>query len=157
MCSWGYVWQSEVRLSPKRRPFLGGEERFGPVDPSVRRSSRLAPPPKESFQVLIFICLEVFLRGGTKSITMYWLALGMERRVSEAGLSGVTRLRSGCLGVCIRGPAVLYRSNLWLHSKLLPLLALQLLTPQWRDASVRVCLSSCIWQVEQGHRLQAYV
>jgi len=38
----------------------------------------LAPLPKKSFQV---ICLEIFLRGGTKSIIVYRLALGMECHV----------------------------------------------------------------------------
>ena len=77
--------KSKGRLLPKRRPFLGGEERFRPVNPSVRWSSLLAPPPKESFQVPIFICLEIFLRGGTKSIIVYWLALGMEYHVVRSG------------------------------------------------------------------------
>ena len=77
--------KSEARLVPKRRPFLGGEERSRPVDSSIRWSSRLAPPPKESFQVPIFICLEIFLRGGTKSIIVYRLALGMECRDVRSG------------------------------------------------------------------------
>jgi len=34
-----------------------------------------------SQQVPIFICLEIFLQGGTKSIIVYQLALGMECRV----------------------------------------------------------------------------
>ena len=33
----------------------------------------------------IFICLEIFLRGGTKSIIVYLLALGMECRVLRSG------------------------------------------------------------------------
>jgi len=45
----------------------------------------LSPPPKDSFQVPIFIFLEIFLRGGTKSIIVYRLALGMECRVLRSG------------------------------------------------------------------------
>jgi len=45
----------------------------------------LAPPPKESFQVPIFIWLEIFLRGETKSIIVYRLALGMECHVVRSG------------------------------------------------------------------------
>jgi len=35
--------------------------------------------------VPIFICLEIFLRGGTKSTIMYQLALGMECCVFRSG------------------------------------------------------------------------
>jgi len=35
--------------------------------------------------VPIFICLEIFLRGGTKSIIVYRLALGMECHVVRSG------------------------------------------------------------------------
>jgi len=41
----------------------------------------LAPPPKESFQVPIFICFKIFWQGGTKSIIKCRLALGMKCHV----------------------------------------------------------------------------
>jgi len=44
----------------KKVSLLWGEERFRLVNPSVRLSSHLAPPLKESFQVPIFICLKIF-------------------------------------------------------------------------------------------------
>jgi len=72
-------------ILPKKAPLLeGGEERFRPVDPSIRSDLHLAPPPKKGFQVPVFMLLRSW-RGGTKSIITCRLALGIACCVVRSG------------------------------------------------------------------------
>jgi len=77
--------KSEALLLPKRHPFLGGGREVQARRPIRQVKFSLGSPPKESFQVPVFICLEIFLRGGTKSFIVYRLALGMECRGVRSG------------------------------------------------------------------------
>ena len=109
--------KSGARLLPKRCPFLGGEKRFRHVDPSVRWSYCLAPPPKESFQVPVFICFNIFLRGGSKSIIVYRLARGMECIVVRSGTQQFDLPVERASWYALPGGHLLFiRSNFWLRS-----------------------------------------
>ena len=157
MCSWGYIWQSERRDSyQKGIPSWGGMRDSGPLTrPSGEVLAWLLL--LNSFQVPIFICLEISLRGGTKSIIVYRLALGMECRVvrnirsvtqqcdtpSEQSSWYANRGAICALSEAVSGytaSAAPHRSLDWqwwavppyfcLISELLPLLTLQLLMPE---------------------------
>ena len=102
----------------------------------------------------------------------------MECLVIRSGTQKCDSLRSGHLGLRFRGPSVLYpkqslaaqplrpTDHLVYSDGLSPLTFVwedkhQLIAPfvnsSALDASVRVCLLSCIWQVQQGHRLHMVI
>jgi len=69
----------------KKASLLGGEREVQACRPVRQGKFSLGSSSQRQFQVPIFICLEIFLRVGTKSIIVYRLALGMECRVIRSG------------------------------------------------------------------------
>ena len=157
MCSQGYVWQSQRCDSyQKGVPSWGGMRGSGPsTHPSGEVLAWLLLPKRVINCQLLYVW-KIFLRGGTKSIIVYWLALGMECRVVSSGtqqfdmpseraswyalpgaICALSKAISGCTAsTCphrslgLQWWAIPPYFCLISTSKLLPLLALQLLTPQ---------------------------
>jgi len=80
-----HLTKSETRLVPKRCPFFERKRGSGSATHPSGKVLTCLLLPKRDFQVPIFIHLKIFLRGGTKSILMCRLALGMECRVVSSG------------------------------------------------------------------------
>jgi len=100
--------KSEARLLPKRHPFLGGEERFSlSTCPSGEVLTWLLLPKRVFKCQFVYVWKSFCKVGLSQLLCIDWL-LVWNVVSSEAGLSSVTRLRSGHLGMCIRGPSVLY-------------------------------------------------
>ena len=112
--------KSEARLLPKRCLFLGGERGSGP---STRPSGEVLAwllLPKRVFKCQYLYVWKIFLRGGTKSIIVYRLALGMECHVLRSGTRQCDAFGAGIL-VCVLGGQLFFvqsnpSSNLWLRS-----------------------------------------
>ena len=86
MCSWGYIWQSQRHDSyQKRITSWGGERGSGPLTRPSGEVLAWLLLAKRVFKYQFLYVWKIFLRGGTKSIIVYRLALGMERRVVRSG------------------------------------------------------------------------
>jgi len=100
--------KSEARLLPKRRPFLGGKRGSGPLTrPSGEILTWLLLPKRVFKRQFLYVWKSFCEVGLSQLLCIDWL-LAWNVVSSEAGLSRVTRLRSGHLGKYIRGPSVLY-------------------------------------------------
>jgi len=155
MCSWGYVWQSQRRDSYQKGISSWRVKRGS--GSSARPSGKVLTwllLPKRVFKCQFLYVWKIFLWGGTKSIIVYRLALGMECRVIRSGTqqcdtpaewaSWYALLGAICaLSEAVSGytaSAAPHRSLDWqwwavppyfcLISELLPLLTLQLLMPE---------------------------
>ena len=86
MCSWGYSWQSQRGDSyQKGVPSWGGKRGSGLLTRPSGEVLAWLLLPKRVFKCQILYVWKIFLRGGTKSITMCRLVLGMECRVVRSG------------------------------------------------------------------------
>ena len=114
MCSRGYVWQSQRRDSyQKGVPSWGGKRGSGP---STRPSGEVLAwllLPKRVFKCQFLYVWKSFCEVGLSQLLCIDWLLAWNVVSSEAGLSSVTRLQSGHLGMCIRGPLCFIQSNLW--------------------------------------------
>jgi len=109
--------KSEARLLPKWCPFLGGKRGSGL---SIHQSGNVIAwllLPKRVFKGHFFILSKTFRQGGTKSIIVCRLALGMECRVVRSGTRQCdtpSEQTSWC--VLKAAKCLLSEANLWLRS-----------------------------------------
>jgi len=109
MCSQGYVWQSQRHDSyQKGVPSWGGKRGSGPSTCPSGEVLAWLLLPKRVFKCQFLYVWKYFCEVGLSQLLCIDWLLAWNVVSSEAGLSSVTRLRSGHLVMWIRGPSVLY-------------------------------------------------
>ena len=119
MCSWGYVWQSQ-----RHNSYQKGVPSWGVSEVKARQLSHqvrylLGSSSQREFSGARFYTSENLLarwRGGTKSIIVCRLALGMECRVVRSRTWQFNTPSEQVSSYVLRGQMFFIRSNLWLRS-----------------------------------------